>query len=179
MRRVLARSCIAALFNERAKKKKFERMRVAVGSPYGCEHGDEVEPGASEMPIGTPYSNPCNPAILQGAHGLGIEGISIHRHYVALQYRAESLTHIAVMTKDAAAEDFLAGRPWKFTELVPHALEDDWDVDESVDEINEERAEVWGALDQLAAAQGEGWSSGYLAGYYAANDQKGQVEQNA
>ena len=87
---------------------------------------------------------------------LGIEGISIHRHYVALQYRAESLTHIAVMTKDAAAEDFLAGRPWKFTELVPHALEDDWDVDESVDEINEERAEVWGALDQLAAAQGEG-----------------------
>lgn len=90
------------------------------------------------------------------AHGLGIEGISIHRHYVALQYRAESLTHIAVMTKDAAAEDFLAGRPWKFTELVPHALEDDWDVDESVDEINEERAEVWGALDQLAAAQGEG-----------------------
>ena len=60
---------------------------------------------------------------------------------VALQYRAESLTHIAVMTKDAAAEDFLAGRPWKFTELVPHALEDDWDVDESVDEINEERAE--------------------------------------
>ena len=75
---------------------------------------------------------------------------------MALQYRAESLTHIAVMTKDAAAEDFLAGRPWKFTELVPHALEDDWDVDESVDEINEERAEVWGALDQLAAAQGEG-----------------------
>ena len=133
-----------------------EGVRVAVGSPYGCEYGDEVEPGASGMPIGTPYSNPCNPAILQGAHGLGIEGISIHRHYVALQYRAESLTHIAVMTKDAAAEDFLAGRPWKFTELVPHALEDDWDVDESVDEINEERAEVWGALDQLAAAQGEG-----------------------
>ena len=52
-----------------------EGVRVAVGSPYGCEHGDEVEPGASEMPIGTPYSNPCNPAILQGAHGLGIEGV--------------------------------------------------------------------------------------------------------
>lgn len=75
---------------------------------------------------------------------------------MALQYRAESLPHIAVMTKDAAAEDFLAGRPWRFTELVPHALEGDWDVDESVDEINVERAEVWGALDQLAAAQGEG-----------------------
>lgn len=143
-----------------------EGVRVAVGSPYGCEHGDEIEPGASEMPIGTPYSNPCNPAILQGAHGLGIEGISIHRHYVALQYRAESLTHIAVMTKDAAAEDFLAGRPWKFTELVPHALEDDWDVDESVDEINEERAEVWGALDQLArrARRGVGRAWGFPQG---------------
>ena len=116
-----------------------EGVRVAVGSPYGCEHGDDVDPGASSMPIGTPYSNPCNPAILQGAHGLGIEGISIHRHFVALQYRAESLPRIAVMTKRAAAEDFLAGRPWRFTELVPHALEDDWDVDESVDEINEER----------------------------------------
>ena len=75
-----------------------EGVRVAVGSPYGCEHGDDVDPGASSMPIGTPYSNPCNPAILQGAHGLGIEGISIHRHFVALQYRAESLPHIAVMT---------------------------------------------------------------------------------
>ena len=64
---------------------------------------------------------------------------------MALQYRAESLTHIAVMTKDAAAEDFLAGRPWKFTELVPHALEDDWDVDESVDEINEETCRSVGA----------------------------------
>ena len=133
-----------------------EGVRVAVGSPYGCEHGDDVEPGASSMPIGTPYSNPCNPAILQGAHGLGIEGISIHRHFVALQYRAESLPRIAVMTKRAAAEDFLAGRPWRFTELVPHALEDDWDVDESVDEINEERAEIWGKLDAAAAAQGKG-----------------------
>ena len=128
-----------------------EGTRVAVGSPYGCEHGDDVEPVASSMPIGTPYSNPCNPAILQGAHGLGIEGISIHRHFVALQYRAESLPHVAVMTKTAAAEDFLAGRPWRFTELVPHALEGDWDVDESVDEIN-----VWGKMDSLAAAQGDG-----------------------
>lgn len=129
-----------------------EGVLVAVGSPYGCEHGDDVEPGASARPIGTPYSNPCNPAILQGAHGLGIEGISIHRHFVTLQYRAESLTHIAVMTKQAASEDFLAGRPWRFTELVPHALEDDWDVDESVDEINEERAAVWAAVDGVPVA---------------------------
>ncbi|WP_137658005.1 S9 family peptidase [Bifidobacterium moukalabense] len=125
-----------------------EGVCVAAGSPYGCERGDDVEPGASARPIGTAYSNPCNPAILQGAHGLGIEGIAIHRHFVALQYRAESLPHVAVMTKIAAAEDFLAGRPWRFTELVPHALEDDWDVDESVDEVNEERAEVWAALDR-------------------------------
>ena len=125
-----------------------EGVCVASGSPYGCEHGDAVEPGAFARPIGTAYSNPCNPAILQGAHGLGIEGIAIHRHFVALQYRAESLPHVAVMTKTAAAEDFLAGRPWRFTELVPHALEDDWDVDESVDEVNEERAEVWAALDR-------------------------------
>ena len=39
---------------------------------------------------------------------------------------------------------------------MPHALEDDWDVDESVDEINEERAEIWGKLDAAAAAQGKG-----------------------
>ena len=31
-----------------------EGVRVAVGSPYGCEHGDDVDPGASSMPIGTP-----------------------------------------------------------------------------------------------------------------------------
>ena len=51
-----------------------EGVRVAVGSPYGCEHGDEVEPGASEMPIGTPYSNPCNPAILQARMVLALRG---------------------------------------------------------------------------------------------------------
>ena len=28
----------------------------------------------------------------------------------------------------AAAADFLAGRPWRFTELLPPALEDDWDM---------------------------------------------------
>ena len=67
-----------------------------------------------------------------------------------ISHLEKALIHVGM------TEDFLAGRPWKFTELVPHALEDDWDVDESVDEINEERAEVWGALDQLAAAQGEG-----------------------
>ena len=123
-----------------------EGVCVAAGSPYGCEQGDEVEPGASAKPIGAAYSNPGNPAILQGAHGLGIEGIAIHRNFVTMSYRAESLPHLAVMTKRDAAEDFLARRPWRFTELVPPALEDDWDVDESMDEVNEERAAVWHAV---------------------------------
>ena len=123
-----------------------EGVCVASGSPYGCERGDDVEPGASAKPIGAPYTKPGNPAIMQGAHGLGIEGIAIHRNFVTMSYRAESLTHLAVMTKQAAAEDFLARRPWRFTELVPPALEGDWDVDESVDEVNEERAAVWQAV---------------------------------
>ena len=91
-----------------------EGVCIAQGSPYGCEQGDRVEPGASAKPIGTAYRNPANPAILQGARGLGIEGIALHRHYVALSYRADGMTHLGVMTKRDAAEDFLAGRPWRF-----------------------------------------------------------------
>ena len=76
---------------------------------------------------------------------LGIEGISIHRHYRRTAVpRGKPAAYRGDDETDAAAEDFLAGRPWRFTELVPHALEDDWDVDESVDEINEERAESLG-----------------------------------
>lgn len=102
-----------------------EGVCVAAGSPYGCEHGDDVEAGAAAKPITTPYSNPANPEILQGLRGLGVEGISLHQHYVSLSYRAEGLMHLAVMTKDAAAEDFLAGRPWRFAELTPPPLEGD------------------------------------------------------
>lgn len=108
-----------------------EGVCIAQGSPYGCEQGDRVEPGASAKPIGTAYRNPSNPAILQGARGLGIEGIALHRHYVALSYRADGMTHLGVMTKRDAAEDFLAGRPWRFRELLPPALEGDWDVPDS------------------------------------------------
>ena len=32
------------------------------------------------------------------------------------------------MTKDAASADFLAGRPWRFVELLPPPLEGDWDM---------------------------------------------------
>lgn len=96
-----------------------EGARVAVGSPYGCEKGDDVLPGASERPIGTPWSDPSNPEILQRAQGLEIEGLGIHRHAITLSWRAGGMGHIAVMPKDQAARDFLAGRPWRFREVVP------------------------------------------------------------
>lgn len=111
-----------------------EGVCVAEGSPYGCEDGDLVEPGASREPITRPYRSPRNPAILQGAHGLGIEGIAIHRHFVALSYRSDGLPRLAVMTKADAARDFLAGRPWRFRELLPPALENDWDVADDGDD---------------------------------------------
>ena len=99
-----------------------EGMRVAVGSPYGCEQGEP------DKPISAPYTNPGNPAMLAGLRGLGIEGMAMHRHFVSLSYRADGLPHVAVMTKHAAAEDFLAGRPWRFEELEPPALSGDWDA---------------------------------------------------
>lgn len=92
---------------------------AAVGSPYGCERGDEAEPGASAKRVDTPWLHDGNPDVLQGARGLGIEGIAMHRNFVALSYRADGLPHVAVMAKDQAAKDFLAGRPWAFRELVP------------------------------------------------------------
>lgn len=96
-----------------------EGVVVAQGSPYGCERGDEVEPEASGKRVNTPYDNPENPEILRGARGLGIEGISIYRHFVVLSYRKDSLPHVAVMTKQDALEDFLAHRSWRFRELQP------------------------------------------------------------
>ena len=111
-----------------------EGTRVAVGSPYGCEQGDRFESGARARRIGEAYVNPVNPAIVQGAHGLAIEGLAIYRHFVALSYRTDGLPRVAVMTKEQAAADFLAGRPWAFRELVPPALDDDWDVEPSLDD---------------------------------------------
>lgn len=99
-----------------------EGVCVAAGSPYGCEHGEP------DRPITEAYFNPANPAILQGAHGLGIEGIGLHRYFVTLSYRSDGQPHVAYMTKQAAAEDFLAGRPWRFVELLPPSLENDWDL---------------------------------------------------
>ncbi|KFI92035.1 oligopeptidase B [Bifidobacterium saguini DSM 23967] len=99
-----------------------EGVCVAAGSPYGCERGD------MGRPITEAYFNPLNPAILQGAHGLGIEGIALHRYFVTLSYRSDGQPHVAYTTKQAAAADFLAGRPWRFTELLPPPLENDWDM---------------------------------------------------
>ena len=137
-----------------------EGVVVAQGSPYGCERGDEVAgvsgEGAGEslvpnsrQPITKAYVNPANPAILQGLHGLGIEGISIHRHFVSLAYRADGLPHVAVMPKDLAAEDFLAGRPWRFTELLPPSLENDWDT------IADDRGETTGDHGERLWADGQ------------------------
>ena len=126
-----------------------EGVCVAAGSPYGCERGDDVEAGASARPIATPYFNPVNPAILQGAHGLGIEGIAIHQHFVSLSYRADGLPHVAMMTKTDAAEDFLAGRAWRFRELTPPVLEDDWDVD--ADEQEDSIFDALSAFDGASA----------------------------
>lgn len=92
---------------------------ILAGSPYGCELG------YIDMPIDKPYTNPSNPDIMQGARGLAIEGISIHRYYVAVAYRAEGLPHLAIMPKDRAAQDFLARRPWQLQELVPPSLDHD------------------------------------------------------
>ncbi|KFI45792.1 oligopeptidase B [Bifidobacterium bohemicum] len=96
-----------------------EGVVVAQGSPYGCRLGDAVEPGASTKPINTAYRNGANPAILRDMRGLVIEGIGMYRHFVVLSYRAESLPHIAVMTKAQALADFQAGRPWNFREVKP------------------------------------------------------------
>ncbi|MCI1219611.1 MAG: S9 family peptidase [Bifidobacterium sp.] len=96
-----------------------EGVAVALGSPYGCEQGDRFEAGASAKSISQPYNDPRNPAILQGARGLGIEGIALYRNFVSLSYRANSLPHIAVMTKDDAAQDFLGHRPWRLRRIEP------------------------------------------------------------
>ncbi|NMN00497.1 protease II [Bifidobacterium sp. DSM 109958] len=89
---------------------------VASGSPYGCETGGQY----AGMPVGRPWHHPGNPTVLDGARGLGIEGIAIHRHFVLLSYRADGLPHLAVMTKDRAVEDWKADRPWRFEEVRPH-----------------------------------------------------------
>ena len=102
-----------------------EGEHIAFGSPYGCEQGDGFEPGASKQPIDTAYTNPVNPAILRGAHGLQIEGMSMYRNFVCLGYRADGLPHLAAMTKRRALDDLLHHRPWSFREITPPALPPD------------------------------------------------------
>lgn len=113
---------------------------IASGSPYGSEDGDAVIAGASQLPVGTPYSDPRNPEILQGARGLAIEGIALHKHFVALSYRADGLTHLAVMSKKQATQDFLNNRPWQFSEVAVPELDGDWDVRAKHDANNADEA---------------------------------------
>ena len=96
-----------------------EGVVVAQGSPNGCEAGDLVQPGSSQLPVSLPDDNPDNPMVLRDARGLGIEGMACYRHFAVLMYRAEGLPHLAVMTAGQAARDFKAGRPWGFREVLP------------------------------------------------------------
>lgn len=88
---------------------------IAQGSPYGCEHGGPY----ADRPLNSPYQNPNNPSILQGTRGLGIEGMGIHKDFVVLGYRADSLPHLAVIPKEEALADLRAGRPWNFRQILP------------------------------------------------------------
>ena len=96
-----------------------EGVPIAFGSPYGCERGDHMEAAASHKPVDTPYRNTLNPALLQDARGLEIEGLSVHRAYITLSYRADGAPHLAVITKSDAIEDYRQGRPWRFHEILP------------------------------------------------------------
>ena len=102
-------------------------VRIVLGSPYGSEDGEKVIAGASAMPVGTPYDDATNPQILRGVRGLAVEGIAMHEHFVALSYRANGLPKLAVMSKQQAAQDFLARRPWQFAEVNVPELDGDWD----------------------------------------------------
>ncbi|AKV54978.1 protease II PtrB [Bifidobacterium actinocoloniiforme DSM 22766] len=88
---------------------------LAQGSPYGCE----AAPEGFQGPVDQPYRDPVNPAILQGARGLSIEGVAIYERFALLGYRADSLMRLAVIPIERAIEDYRAGRPWRFREVKP------------------------------------------------------------
>ncbi|MCI6532825.1 MAG: S9 family peptidase [Bifidobacterium animalis] len=111
-------------------------VRIVQGSPYGSEDGEKVIAGASAMPVGTPYDDATNPQILRGVRGLAVEGIAMHEHFVALSYRANGLSKLAVMSKRQAAQDFLARRPWQFAEVNVPELDGDWDGASDDDAVN-------------------------------------------
>lgn len=97
-----------------------EGVCIAAGSSFGCEQGGD----AAVEPIDTPDMNPSNPRILQGARGLNIESLDIHEQFITLGYRADSLTHLAIITKRQAIDDFKAKRPWSFTQIIAHPEDD-------------------------------------------------------
>ena len=97
-----------------------EGQVIAVGSPAGCEKADASQ---RSLPVDTPFTDPRNPAILQGLSGLRIDGIGMYRHFVTLEYRADGMPHIAVMKKSAARRAFLDGKPWEFASVLPDAAD--------------------------------------------------------
>lgn len=101
-----------------------EGVCIAHGSAAGCEPpmGRPATPESRAtryQSIGTVNDDPDNPEILRGVQGLRVDGVAVYRHFVVLSYRADSLPHLAVMPKQAAKEDFLAGRPWGFGAIMP------------------------------------------------------------
>lgn len=98
---------------------------IAVGSDYGCENSSAQDRAQS---VSKPYFNDVNPRILQGASGLQVGGLGVYKNFITFSYRADSLHHSAIITKDQAFEDWQAGRPWNFTVLG----EDEKDVIPSV-----------------------------------------------
>ncbi|TCD54483.1 S9 family peptidase [Alloscardovia theropitheci] len=87
---------------------------IAVGSDYGCEQASEV---ARAKSVSEPYFDDRNPAILQGACGLQVGGLGIYKSFITLSYRADSLSHCAIVSKEQAFKDWKAGRPISFTTL--------------------------------------------------------------
>lgn len=104
---------------------------IASGSPYGCEKGDEVIQGASNMPISTPYFAAENPKIMQGCVGLSIDGLSMYKNYALITYRADGLPHLAVVSKSEAVKDFLDARPWNFREICVNDILDSAECSDS------------------------------------------------
>ncbi|MDD6461753.1 MAG: prolyl oligopeptidase family serine peptidase [Bifidobacteriaceae bacterium] len=109
-----------------------EGQVVAVGSPYGCEKASDAD---RAVPVDTPFSDPRNPAILQGLAGLRVDGIGMYRRFVTLEYRAGGLPHIAIMKKTDARRAFENGTPWEFTPIEPTPIDsaDSADADDAGD----------------------------------------------
>ena len=91
-----------------------EGVRVAVGSPYGCARGDDMEAGAGAKPAGTAYSNPAD---IAGGARAGHRG---HRHPPA--FRDARIPHGRVAARGGDDQDAGGRRlPRRASMVVPRA----------------------------------------------------------